>query len=147
METNTRARITDRRNEELRHLLEGRRRELVQEVQGKIRDARHDGIKERGVLDEGEACEVDVQAEIGFALLQITAETLSAVDSALVRLDEGTYGRCLECRDEIHEGRLKALPFAVRCRNCEETLEKTSGDESGLASRRGFPALFFGPVY
>ena len=147
METNTRAKITDRRSEELKHLLQERRRELVQEVHGKIRDARHDGVRQRGVLDEGEACEVDVQAEIGFALLQITAETLSAVDSALGRLEEGTYGRCLECGDEIHEGRLRALPFAVRCRDCEEAREKTAGGERASAARHGSPALFLVPLY
>lgn len=132
----------NRRRDELKHLLEERRRELLQEVQGKIRDARYSGAKERGVQDEGEACEVDVQAEIGFALLQITGETLNAVDVALARLQEGTYGRCLECGDEIHEGRLRALPFAVRCRNCEEARERTTHGERALRSRRGPQVLF-----
>ena len=39
------------------------------------------------------------------------------------RLDEGAYGYCLECGEEIPELRLRALPFAIRCKDCEEALE------------------------
>jgi DnaK suppressor protein len=45
------------------------------------------------------------------------------IDAALQRIGEGTYGECFECGEKITEARLKALPFAVRCRACEEARE------------------------
>ena len=51
------------RYNELRTMLEERRRELLSEVQGKIRDVRADGNKEREVLDQGESSEVDIQED------------------------------------------------------------------------------------
>ena len=130
-----------RRDIELTKMLEGRRRELLDEVQGKIRDGRRDSTKEREVLDEGESSEVDVQDEIEFALLQMKAETLNKIDVALRRLGEGTYGQCFECGEEIPEARLRALPFAVRCKDCEEAREAAESRER-MSQRRGSSALF-----
>jgi DnaK suppressor protein len=104
-------------------MLEDRRRQLVDEVQGKIRDGRREYIKERGGLDEVESSEVDIQEEIEFALIQMKAETLTKIDAALRRIGEGTYGECFDCGEEISEARLRALPFALRCRECEEARE------------------------
>jgi DnaK suppressor protein len=128
---------TERRSDKLKRMLEDRGRELVHEVQGKIRDARKSNAKESDVLDEGESSEIDFQAEIGFALLQIKVETLNAIDAAVRRLEAGTYGDCVECGDEIHEARLRALPFAVRCRECEEAREMSTTRGRGLTSRHG----------
>ena len=72
------------------------------------------------MLDEGESSEIDIQDDIGFALIQMKAETLNKIDTALRRLREGTYGDCFECGGQIAEARLRALPFAVRCKDCEE---------------------------
>jgi DnaK suppressor protein len=124
-------------------MLEERRRELMNEVQGKIRDVRADGNKEREVLDQGESSEVDIQEDIEFALIQMKSETLNKVDAALRRLEEGTYGNCFECGDEIAPARLRALPFAVRCKDCEEAREIAERRERLLAQKRGSSALFF----
>ena len=51
------------------------------------------------------------------------AETLGQINQALSRLDEGAYGYCLECGEEIPERRLRALLFAIRCKDCEEAME------------------------
>jgi hypothetical protein len=75
--TKTRAATSGSRDHDLRKLLEGRRGELMREVQGRIRDARTDITKERQVLDQGESSEVDVQEDIEFALIQMKAETLN----------------------------------------------------------------------
>jgi DnaK suppressor protein len=126
-----------RRGHELTKILEDRRRELVQDVHGRIRDARAEGSKEREVLDQGESSDVDIQDEIEFALIQMKAETLKKIDAALRRLEEGAYGDCSECGGEIAQARLRALPFAVRCRNCEEVHETAEQRERVMAQRRG----------
>jgi DnaK suppressor protein len=122
-------------------MLEDRRRQLVSEVQGKIRDGRRDYTKEREVLDDGESSEVDIQEEIEFALIEMKAETLKRIDAALRRIGEGTYGECFECGEEIPAARLKALPFALRCKDCEEAREAAELRER-MTLRRGSSALF-----
>ena len=131
------------RYSELKKMLEDRRRELMNDVQGRIRDVRTDSSKDREVLDQGESSEVDIQEDIEFALIQMKSETLNKVDAALRRLDEGTYGDCFECGDEISEARLRALPFAVRCKDCEEERETAEQRERALQNKRGSSALFF----
>jgi len=134
---------TAARYEELKRMLVERQREIMNEVQGKIRDVRADGAdKDHEVLDPGETSEVDIQEDIEFALIQMKAETLNKINEALARLEEGTYGYCFECGEEISEKRLRALPFAVRCKDCEEAREVKLQRDRLLAQRRGAASLF-----
>jgi DnaK suppressor protein len=133
---------TNRYNE-LKKMLEDRRRELMNAVQDKMRDVRSSEGKDREVLDQGESSEVDIQEDIEFALIQMKSETLNKIEAALRRLDENTYGNCFECGDEISEARLRALPFAVRCKDCEEARETAEQRERMLARRSSSSALFF----
>ena len=132
------------RYNELKKMLEGRRHELQAEVQGKIRDVRASGEvnKLSEVFDAGESSENDIQEDIELALIQLKAETLNKVDDALKRLEQGTYGNCFDCGDEIAEKRLRALPFAVRCKDCEESKETAEQRERQLTARRGTSSLF-----
>ena len=129
---------------ELKAILEERRREIMSEVQGRMRDVRAEGAGSavQGVLDAAESSELDIQDEIEFALIQMKAETLHKIDEALRRLEEGTYGYCFECGDEISEKRLRALPFAVRCKDCEEAREVKLQRDRLMAQRRGAASLF-----
>ena len=85
---------------------------------------------------------MDIQEDIEFALIQMQSETLGKVDAALRRLQEGSYGNCFECGGEIAEARLRALPFAVRCKDCEEARE-TAERRERMAQKRGSSALFY----
>jgi DnaK suppressor protein len=71
------------------------------------------------------------------------AETLTKINDALRRLDEGAYGYCADCGGEISDKRLRALPFAVRCKDCEEGREMAVEREKVLAQKRNGPAFFF----
>ena len=125
-------------------ILVERRREIMSEVQGRMRDVRAEGAGDasQGVLDAAESSELDIQDEIEFALIQMKAETLNRIDEALHRLEEGTYGYCFECGEEISEKRLRALPFAVRCKDCEEAREVKQQRDRLMAQRRGAASLF-----
>jgi hypothetical protein len=59
--TKIKAAAKESRGKELQKILEDRRRELMYEVHGKIRDARAEGTKEREALDQGESSEVQMQ--------------------------------------------------------------------------------------
>jgi len=131
------------RSDELRKMLEDRLYELKRDVHGRMRDARIDSFNERQVIDQGETSELDIQGELEFALIQMKAETLNKIDAALRRLDEGTYGTCFECGSEIAATRLRALPFAVRCKDCEEIRELAEQRERSAAQRRTVSALLF----
>jgi DnaK suppressor protein len=128
---------------ELRRILDERRREIVTEVHGKIRDVRTEAANSpsHGVFDAAETSESDIQDDIEFALIQMKAETLHKIEEALRRLEENTFGYCFECGDEISERRLRALPFALRCKDCEEARELAQQRER-MQSRRSSSALF-----
>ena len=130
---------------ELKQMLDGRRRELQAEVQGKMRVVREEGSW-GGKLNEGldavESSEADIQEEIEFALIQMKSETLNKINDAVVRLEQGDYGYCFDCGEEIAEKRLRALPFAVRCKDCEEAREVAEQKQRQLVARRGASSLF-----
>ncbi len=133
------------RYNDLKQMLDGRRRELQAEVQGKMRGVREEGTwggKLNEVLDAVESSEADIQEDIEFALIQMKSETLNKVNDALVRLEQGDYGNCYDCGEEIAEKRLRALPFAVRCKDCEETRENAEQRERHQTQRRGASSLF-----
>src|SRR5947207_3698057 len=139
-------RMARSRYTELKQMLEARRRELQAEVQGKMRDVRAEGTwggKLNEVLDAVESSEADIQEDIEFALIQMKSETLNKINDALGRLEQGDYGYCFDCGEEIAEKRLRALPFAVRCKDCEEAREVAEKRERMHAQRRGASALFF----
>jgi len=133
------------RYSDLKQMLDDRRREIQAEVQGKMRGVREEGTwggKLNEVLDAVESAEADIQEDLEFALVQMKSETLNKINDALVRLEQGTYGNCFDCGEEIAHKRLRALPFAVRCKDCEEARENAEQRERQLQARRGTSSLF-----
>jgi len=62
--------------------------------------------------------------ELALLLGDREREKIRSIDEALMRLDEGEYGICEDCEEEIPLGRLKAMPFARLCVKCKADLEK-----------------------
>lgn len=58
--------------------------------------------------------------DLGAALVEASARTVQSIQDALQRLRNGAYGRCLDCGSSIAPVRLQALPFAERCRECQQ---------------------------
>ena len=54
---------------------------------------------------------------------------LIKIDASLAKLDENTYGICEDCDEPIMPGRLLVLPFAIRCRDCQEIEEEREANE------------------
>ena len=115
-----------KRYEVLRDMLEDRR----SEIQDKLRSLRETLPAEAELVKDAEEQSVDdfVQ-EVDFALMQMKSETLLKIDEAIKRLDNGSYGMCADCGVEITEARLTALPFAARCRACQEHEEELEAPE------------------
>jgi DnaK suppressor protein len=131
---------TDTRTSDLKHMLNERRREAQQELHSRVRGTRSD--RPTDVREAVERAEASTQEDIELALAQVRADTVSRIDHALVRLDAGNYGSCLECSADISDRRLRALPFAVRCQACEEKREQQHGRARTLGQKRQSLSLF-----
>ena len=60
---------------------------------------------------------------VNAALLEATARTMRNIEDAMARLKAESYGRCLDCELVIPRVRLEALPFAERCRECQDRFD------------------------
>ena len=56
--------------------------------------------------------------------VETDALKLRLVDQALQRIENDTYGVCIECEEEINPRRLEYVPFARYCTECKSELEK-----------------------
>ena len=65
-------------------------------------------------------------AEREVAVLNLDRDTALArrLRSAIERLDDGSYGVCLQCEEEIAPNRLKAIPWAELCIRCQEMADR-----------------------
>ena len=62
--------------------------------------------------------------EMELKMLSEDGDTLQLIDAAIERLANGTYGKCLDCGEQIAEGRLKIRPHALYCTKCKSKREK-----------------------
>ena len=82
------------------------------------------------IVEGGESGdEVDVASDVvdGSLLESLGAQDsnrLQMINNALDRIKQGTYGRCLVCKEEIPEERLEAIPYAFMCINCQSRNER-----------------------
>ena len=99
--------------EHYKKLLRKRQDELTQDVQ------RYDGeVLDAPVSDVGDSADMSVSdlAKSEAADLSATANgELGLVQDALKRIDKGTYGKCIECDEDIPAARLEAVPWAEYC--------------------------------
>lgn len=68
--------------------------------------------------------------EFMFALSDTERQILLEIDEALLRLDNGKYGTCLNCEESIPRTRLKAVPWTRYCIDCQEQAEQGIALES-----------------
>ncbi|MEN6532146.1 MAG: TraR/DksA family transcriptional regulator [Bryobacteraceae bacterium] len=64
-----------------------------------------------------------IQRELTAGELSRETELLRRVEAAIERCERGFYGICIDCGQRIKRARLKALPWAERCRECEQQME------------------------
>jgi DnaK suppressor protein len=75
--------------------------------------------------DIGDQALADLITDTGEAELTRDLVELRALEAALKRLEDGTYGLCLDCGEEVPFARLQAQPAAGRCLACQQRHEKT----------------------
>ena len=65
-----------------------------------------------------------VQNELNTQLLEVESRELHAIENAIVRIDQGTYGNCDGCDKSIPIARLRAVPYATDCISCRRKEEQ-----------------------
>src|SRR5687767_8096881 len=124
----------EHRREALHRMLLGKRQEILKEIEGSLGQSLTEDQQRRleSARDIGDQALMDLDRELGISLMEMRNRRRQAIDEALTRLNEGTYGICAECGVEISERRLEAVPFAKLCVECqarEELLEKIEKEE------------------
>ena len=102
----------------LREMLQRLQDETYQRIKDLRRDQQQESSSEPG--DEVDSANMIEEIDTHAGLIARAEEKLKFLDEALARLDAGKYGRCLGCHEAIPLERLKALPFAAYCIDCQE---------------------------
>ncbi|MEW6428015.1 MAG: TraR/DksA C4-type zinc finger protein [Thermodesulfobacteriota bacterium] len=91
--------------------------------------------------EEGDCSAMHLMNYLSIRRMESSQDIVKQIDSALLRLREGTYGVCSRCCEEITSGRLQCIPFAKFCVSCQEIVDRNGGssvdedeDEEGAAS-------------
>jgi DnaK suppressor protein len=123
---------SDSKDEELRNTLIKLREKIVKDAQDEL--SKYIKGKDRqeicDVLDTGDWSVYELAEGIKLKALESHRQTIIKVDESINKLAEHTYGLCDDCNEEISPGRLKVLPFATRCRDCQEIEEDREASES-----------------
>jgi RNA polymerase-binding protein DksA len=110
----------------LKNVLLERQRMLTSEVRAKREQAANDASEDTmGVADTGDESVLRMQADLDLQEAGRDMEELQQIDTALRRMEEGTYGECSSCGTDIELARLQAQPTALRCLDCQSQYEKT----------------------
>jgi DnaK suppressor protein len=104
------------------------RNRLVKESKSEIGQILNVQDKYNGASDDGDIADIACRDSLQAAKYSRHLQQLRTIEEALLRIDEGTYGSCEDCEEEISPGRLTAIPFALRCVECQEKHEIMSAE-------------------
>jgi DnaK suppressor protein len=116
------ARMTKKDMEKYRRLLEEKKASLSAELV-KTRSAEEETTEE-STQDIADRAVSSYTREFLYSLTDSERVTLLQIDSALARIEEGTYGQCVNCGAPMIEKRLVAVPWTPYCLACQELAEK-----------------------
>jgi RNA polymerase-binding protein DksA len=114
----------------------GRFKERLLDERGRVQEALHYLHEENAGLMEDEREEIPsdnhpadvatatVDREIDYTLEANEERVLAAIDDALKRIEDGTFGTCRDCGQEIAVERLEALPYTTQCIGCKRREER-----------------------
>jgi RNA polymerase-binding protein DksA len=113
-----------------RKLLLQRRSALVGELnhleEGALRKSKDDAA----TLDISNFADLgsdNFEQDFAIGLIENSEETLREINAALDRIEEGTYGVCQESGEPIGKNRLKVIPWARLCIDCQRKAEQEAG--------------------
>ncbi len=121
------------RSVSLRKIMLEKRVKLMKEIQSQLGQSLTEEQQRRfeSAMDSGDQALLDLEREMGISLQEKRNRERQMIDEALVSLEEGTYGICVECETEISEKRLAVMPSARLCVECQEKIELFEKIERG----------------
>ncbi len=127
----------DERNVQLKNLLTSKKLELLAEVKKAIGDKLEKDVRLTfDILKDNPDKSVDeLLKHIDARILGNKSEEIDDIDAALHKLEEGTFGVCGECGEEIPIKRLAVVPSASYCVNCQDVIDRTNMDENPRKER------------
>lgn len=113
---------------EVKRMLDGRYQELSEELRREVNG--QDGYLDLAteVPDPGDSSFANLSVDLGNAAITRDISELRAIEAARSRMENGTYGDCVNCETEIPYERLKVQPTAERCAPCQEAWEKSHAE-------------------
>lgn len=119
--------LNDEQIHRLREQLENRFSDLWKEIGSELKgSAREHFLQIAGeVRDLEDQSIADLFADLNMTILDKHVQETRDINSALTRIDKGTYDICSDCGESIDLDRLTACPTAARCVHCQDTFEKT----------------------
>src|SRR5579863_3434191 len=108
-----------------RNVLQAQQAELVHLVQNR------DGIAIQKSPDALDEVQHATERELAIRSLDRDSNLLRSVRAALRRNDDGSFGVCLHCEEEINAKRLAAVPWTPFCIQCQEIADRCQGDGVG----------------
>jgi DnaK suppressor protein len=108
--------------EKYRRLLEEKKNSISVDL-ARARDAEEETTEE-STQDIADKAVSSYTREFLYSLSDTDRTTLVQIDEALARIEDGTYGACLNCGVMMVEKRLMAVPWTPYCIDCQELLEK-----------------------
>ena len=106
----------------MRTTLAGQKQQILLQLDEEIREGKESGLDEG--MDTYDLASEERDREIHLILSDRDRDKLQAIENALERIEEGEYGICKDCEEEIAQARLEALPFTRLCVACQEEREK-----------------------
>lgn len=100
---------------------------LKAEAEARLKDKKNMDMPEAEVGDPIDVAGQSMDKEILFELSGNSHNTIGQIEAALRKIEKGIYGRCELCRQPIPKKRIKALPFARYCVNCQTSSESSHG--------------------
>jgi DnaK suppressor protein len=118
--------LTPERLAEVKDRLLERKKLLWLEVKEQLKSSIGDGYQEMlaTARDEEDQATVSLMAETSLTLLGPKRQELEAIEEALQRLENGSYGLCEVCGQPIEPRRLEIMPETPLCRGCMSQREK-----------------------
>jgi DnaK suppressor protein len=104
-----------------RETLSEMKKQLLEEIRHDLKQGR-EASKDEG-MDTYDLASEEREREINFILTDRDRGKLQAIEEALERVEDGSYGICESCEAEIAEGRLVAMPFTRLCVQCQADRE------------------------
>ena len=124
--------LTAEQVQELKAIVERRRAALAREVGQDLDRVREDGLDNvvGAVPDPGDQSVQSLIQDLDQAEASRDLSELRTLDAAHARIEDGSYGTCTNCGQDIGFERLRANPGAERCIRCQTLFEKTHGTQN-----------------